>query len=97
MFFIKEKSYNDIIEEIKSKLTEDKKENISYLKKQAKKYKNHKMNEAILKEIGKLLFEYYSVVSYCDDKNSCQFDGQNELNPEFLFPVQYSNSLIASY
>ena len=57
MFFIKEKSYNDIIEEIKSKLTEDKKENISYLKKQAKKYKNHKMNEAILKEIGKLLFE----------------------------------------
>ena len=53
MFFIKEKSYNDIIEEIKSKLTEDKKENISYLKKQAKKYKNHKMNEAILKEIGK--------------------------------------------
>lgn len=57
MFFIKEKSYNDIIEEIKSKLTEDKKENISYLKKQAKKYKNHKMNKAILKEIGKLLFE----------------------------------------
>lgn len=50
----KERTYQEIIDEIHSNLGEDKKENIKYLKEQAEKYKKHSMAHEILKEIGRL-------------------------------------------
>jgi len=50
----KEKTYQEIIDEIHSNLGENKKENIKYLKEQAERYKKHSMANEILKEIGRL-------------------------------------------
>ena len=50
----KEKTYQEIIDEIHSNLGKNKKENIKYLKKQAEKYEKHSMANEILKEIGRL-------------------------------------------
>jgi len=50
----KEKTYQEIIDEIHYNLGENKKENIKYLKEQAERYKKHSMANEILKEIGRL-------------------------------------------
>lgn len=50
----KERTYQEIIDEIYSNLGKNKKENIKYLKEQAARYKRHSMAHEILKEIGRL-------------------------------------------
>ena len=50
----KERTYQEIIDEIHYNLGANKKENIKYLKEQAEKYKKHSMAHEILKEIGRL-------------------------------------------
>lgn len=54
LFNKKEKSYEEIVNEIHSNLTDNKEENIKYLKSQAEKYKKHPMAHEIIKEIGRL-------------------------------------------
>lgn len=54
LFNKKERTYQEIIDEIYSNLGENKKANIKYLKEQAEKYKKHSMSKEILKEIGRL-------------------------------------------
>lgn len=54
LFNKKERTYQEIIDEIYSNLGENKKENIKYLKEQAARYKRHSMAHEILKEIGRL-------------------------------------------
>ena len=55
----KERTYQEIIDEIHSNLGENKKENIKYLKEQAEKYKKHSMAHEILKEKGFDLFLFF--------------------------------------
>lgn len=50
--------YEKIIEEIKSNLTGEKEKDIKYLKQKAEEYKGHEYSEEILKEIGRLLYNY---------------------------------------
>lgn len=52
-----EKEFNNIIEQIKSNLTEDKNKNLKYLKAESDKYKDHPMGHEIIKEIGRLIFK----------------------------------------
>lgn len=51
------KDYEEIITEIKKKLTNNKDKNLKYLKEMCEKYKNHKMANEIIKEIGRMIFE----------------------------------------
>lgn len=55
MFFNNKKDYDETIKEIRGGLTDDKQENIKYLKKQTQKYKTHKMAKEIIKEIGRMI------------------------------------------
>ncbi len=52
--------YQNIIEEIKSNLTNDKIKNKDYLLEQTEKYKTHSMSHEILKEIGRMLYDNLS-------------------------------------
>jgi tetratricopeptide (TPR) repeat protein len=55
IFNKKEKSYQEIVEEINSNLGENKEKNRVYLKKQINKYKHHSMKHEIIKEIGRMM------------------------------------------
>lgn len=59
LFFNKKENgnYQAIIDEIKSKLTDNKEDNLKYLKEMAEKYKKHEYATEILKEIGRLIFQ----------------------------------------
>lgn len=49
--------YEEIINEIKSNLTDNKEENKKYLSRQIPKYQNHEFSKEIIREIGRLIFE----------------------------------------
>ena len=70
LFFNKKQNseYEKIILDVRNNLTDDKEENIKYIKKMFEKYKNHEMANEIIKELGRMIFENTSK------------EKQNELN-----------------
>lgn len=50
-------SFDAIMKQIQSGLTGNNKEDIVYLRKQIQEYKDHPLQEAIQREIGKMIYE----------------------------------------
>ena len=85
LFNKKEKTYEEIINEIYSNLTDDKKENIKYLKSQAKKYKKHSMSHEIIKEIGRLFTENLDEEQLKEINNTIENDVTSHLDNGIKF------------